>query len=89
METMRWIFRLSVTLLFICSSVTSNALQPNASRVVQELLHLAQYSDDPFPAVTRVLYTKNDASARNYVKGLFVEAGLEVREDAIGNIFGR
>lgn len=50
---------------------------------------LATFSDSPPPSVTRVLYTENDVAARRYVKNLMALAGLSVREDAIGNIFGR
>ncbi|CAI5523096.1 unnamed protein product, partial [Closterium sp. Naga37s-1] len=51
--------------------------------------HVATFSNDEPPAVTRVLFTENDVRARDYVKTLMREAGLGIREDAIGNIFGR
>ncbi|BBN16747.1 ureidoglycolate amidohydrolase [Marchantia polymorpha subsp. ruderalis] len=50
---------------------------------------LATFSDTPAPSVTRILYTENDISARTYIKDSMKSAGLTVREDAIGNIFGR
>jgi ureidoglycolate amidohydrolase len=58
-------------------------------RIIAELDTLAGISDAPSPAVTRVLYTKVDLAARAYVKDLCREAGLSVREDAIGNTFAR
>lgn len=76
------------TLLF-CHRAAAGTLQPDAALVVQELQHLATFSDDPNPAVTRVLFTENDVRARDYVKQLMREAGLTVREDSVGNIFGR
>jgi N-carbamoyl-L-amino-acid hydrolase len=39
--------------------------------------------------VTRVLYTPTDLAARAYLKSLCAEAALEVREDALGNLFAR
>ena len=39
--------------------------------------------------VTRLGYSKEDEAARAYVIGLMREAGLAVRIDAAGNIFGR
>ena len=39
--------------------------------------------------VTRVGYSKEDEAARAYVIGLMREAGLAVRVDSAGNIFGR
>lgn len=65
------------------------ALDVRAGEVVQQLTKLASFSDDPFPAVTRVLFTRADLDARAYVKGLMRDAGLTVREDAMGNIYGR
>ncbi|XP_021752100.1 ureidoglycolate hydrolase-like [Chenopodium quinoa] len=50
---------------------------------------LATFSDSPSPSVTRVLYTDKDVAARRYIKNLMGLAGLSVREDTIGNIFGR
>lgn len=57
--------------------------------VVKQLLELATFTDDPNPAVTRILFTPNDMEARKYVKKLMADAGLMVREDAMGNIYGR
>ena len=40
--------------------------------------------------VTRLVYTDDDARAREYVKNLSMQKnGLTVREDAMGTIFGR
>jgi N-carbamoyl-L-amino-acid hydrolase len=39
--------------------------------------------------VTRVLFSEQDLAAREYVKSLCVEAGLVIREDAVGNMFAR
>lgn len=54
-----------------------------------ELETLASFSDAPSPAVTRVVYSETDLRARDYVKSLCREAGLQIREDAVGNIFAR
>lgn len=55
----------------------------------QELQTLAKFSSTSLPAVTRILYSKEDLAAREYFKKLCREAGLELREDAIGNTFAR
>ena len=39
--------------------------------------------------MTRLVYTDDDARAREYVKMLMQKNGLTVREDAMGTIFGR
>ena len=61
----------------------------DARAVVSQIEELALLSDDPAPAVTRILFSKRDVQARNFVKDLMRKAGLAVREDAIGNIYGR
>jgi len=58
-------------------------------RVCAELDKLATFSDADAPDVTRVLFTQQDLAARAYLKGLFAEAGLTIRQDAVGNLFAR
>jgi N-carbamoyl-L-amino-acid hydrolase len=67
------------------------ALYPEVEidRVMAELGALAIRSDAPAPAVTRVLYTGADLAARALIKDLCAGAGLNVREDPIGNTFAR
>lgn len=57
--------------------------------VDSQLKELSRFSDDPAPAVTRILFTENDMLARNFVKKLMSEAGLTIREDPMGNVWGR
>ncbi|EFN51633.1 hypothetical protein CHLNCDRAFT_140072 [Chlorella variabilis] len=63
-------------------------LDIDGQAIVDQLLHLATYSDDPNPAVTRILFTENDMKARGYIKQLMAEAGLTIREDTMGDIYG-
>ncbi len=58
-------------------------------QVAEELATLATFSDAPAPAITRVVFTPTDLRARAYVRALCEDAGLNVREDAIGNMFAR
>jgi ureidoglycolate amidohydrolase len=64
-------------------------IKVSQERLSKELEHLATYSEIPAPAVTRILYTEQDLQARKYLKKLFAEANLQVREDALGNTFIR
>ncbi|HMC57764.1 MAG TPA: M20/M25/M40 family metallo-hydrolase, partial [Candidatus Solibacter sp.] len=64
-------------------------MKVDIERLSGELETLAEFSDAPPPAVTRVVYSEMDLRAREFVKGLFAEAGLAVREDAVGNTFAR
>jgi ureidoglycolate amidohydrolase len=61
----------------------------NQARLSKELEQLATFSEVPAPAVTRILYTEQDMQARSYLKNLFADAKLQVREDALGNTFIR
>ncbi len=65
--------------------------QPQLSidSLISELLVLGQISEAEPPVVTRVVFSEADMRARTYVKGLCADAGLTVREDAIGNTFAR
>lgn len=46
------------------------------------------YNSTPEFGTTRILFTKPEVEARRYVKAEMEKLGLQVREDAIGNIFG-
>lgn len=58
-------------------------------RLLSELETLAGISDAEPPAVTRVVFTPTDLKARAWLISRCEEAGLTVRQDAIGNIFAR
>jgi allantoate deiminase len=62
-------------------------------RLTRENLHqkldwLASFSDKG-PGVTRLLYTEAWYEARNSLIAYMEELGFDVREDAVGNVFGR
>ncbi|VYS69169.1 unnamed protein product [Arabidopsis thaliana] len=67
----------------------ASSLSVDAPGLQKQIDELSSFSDAPSPSVTRVLYTDKDVSARRYVKNLMALAGLTVREDAVGNIFGK
>ncbi|MBB6146133.1 N-carbamoyl-L-amino-acid hydrolase [Silvibacterium bohemicum] len=58
-------------------------------RLNRELDTLASFSADPAPAVTRVVFSEQDLAARAWIKERFREAGLTMRDDAVGNTFAR
>ncbi len=61
----------------------------DGDRVWRELDELAQFSEVRAPAVTRIVFSDEDRRARHYVKTLCHEAGLDIREDPVGNTFAR
>jgi ureidoglycolate amidohydrolase len=58
-------------------------------RLLSEIEALASISDAQAPAVTRIVFTPTDLKARAWLTARYEEAGLALRQDAIGNIFGR
>jgi ureidoglycolate amidohydrolase len=58
-------------------------------RLLSEIEELAAISDAEGPAVTRIVFTPTDLRARAWLGGLCEEAGLTVRQDAVGNTFAR
>jgi ureidoglycolate amidohydrolase len=58
-------------------------------RLVSEIEALARISDAEPPAVTRIVFTPTDQEARAWFRARCLEAGLAVRQDAIGNTFAR
>ncbi len=61
----------------------------NAERIVEELEELAAFSDTHPPAITRIVFSEADLAARAWLKEKCASAGLQIREDAVGNMFAR
>lgn len=55
---------------------------------IKEMLEkLNTFNSDPENGTTRILFTPAEIGGRHYIKQEMEKAGLQVREDAIGNIF--
>ena len=61
----------------------------DGARLWQSLMDLARIGATPLGGVRRLALTDLDGQARDQVVAWFEAAGLEVRVDPIGNIFGR
>jgi ureidoglycolate amidohydrolase len=64
-------------------------LSIDTAELIGELETLAAFSDAPSPAVTRIVFSEQDSRARTWLKQLYADAGLDAREDAVGNTFAR
>src|SRR2546425_10089319 len=64
-------------------------LEIDQQRLLSELETLATISEAEPPVVTRIVFTPADLKARAWMISRCEEAGLAVRQDAIGNIFAR
>ncbi len=58
-------------------------------RLVSEIEALGRISEAEPPVVTRIVFTQADRRARAWIIAKCKEAGLEVRTDAVGNMFAR
>lgn len=57
-------------------------------RITQNLEHLKQFTATPGNGCTRLPFSQEARSAVNYLRDLMIDAGLQVKEDEVGNIFG-
>jgi ureidoglycolate amidohydrolase len=64
-------------------------LEIDRDRLTSEIEALAAISDADPPAVTRIVFTPADLKARAWLRARCEEAGLAMRQDAIGNTFAR
>ena len=60
----------------------------NSQRLQGTLEKLSEFGRNPEGGVTRLGFSETDLAARTYITGLMRQAGLEVRIDPAGNIFG-
>ncbi|MGB8535355.1 MAG: M20 family metallo-hydrolase [Acidobacteriaceae bacterium] len=64
-------------------------MQINRDRLVADLETLASLSDDTPPGISRLVFADADQRSRVWLKSQCSDAGLAVREDAVGNMFAR
>jgi ureidoglycolate amidohydrolase len=65
------------------------ALDVDQDRLLSEIEALATISEAEPPVVTRIVFTSSDMKARAWLKTRCEDAGLKLRQDAIGNTFAR
>lgn len=64
-------------------------MKVDAGRIRRTIEGIAQFGRDPAGGWSRFAFTEEERQARDYVCGLMREAGMQVRIDAAGNVFGR
>jgi N-carbamoyl-L-amino-acid hydrolase len=65
------------------------AIEIDQNRLLSEIEALGLISEAEPPVVTRIVFTPADLKARAWMKSQCEEAGLTLRQDAIGNTFAR
>src|SRR5580692_7039686 len=58
-------------------------------RLLSDIEMLASFSDDTPPGISRLVFAEADQEARIWLRAQCRDAGLSVREDAVGNMFAR
>jgi ureidoglycolate amidohydrolase len=71
------------------SGISDLQISIDSANLVRRIDELALISEAPAPVVTRVLFSEADLRGREYVRQAARDAGLTIREDAVGNIFCR
>jgi ureidoglycolate amidohydrolase len=64
-------------------------VQIDRARLLSDLEKLASFSDDTPPGISRLVFAEADQKSRVWLKAQCRDAGLSVREDAVGNMFAR
>jgi hydantoinase/carbamoylase family amidase len=67
---------------------SSTKFHINSQRLQSTLEKLSEFGKNPEGGVTRLAFSEADMAAREYVMDLIKQAGLQVRVDTAGNIFG-
>ncbi|MCP3738092.1 Zn-dependent hydrolase [Rossellomorea sp. BNER] len=58
-------------------------------RIEKQINDLSEFTSTPGKGMTRLTYSNEDLLTRNYIKEKMKEYGLTVKEDGLGNIFGK
>ena len=61
----------------------------NLDRLIKDIEELGQIGRDPKGGISRPSFSGADLEARQWLKDRIKNAGLQVRQDGVGNIFGR
>ena len=63
-------------------------LRTDEARIERHIVELSAFGANPEGGVSRVAFSQADLDGRTYIKGLMIEAGLDVRIDTAGNLIG-
>ncbi len=61
----------------------------NLDRLIKDIEELGQIGRDPKGGISRPSFSRSDLEAREWLKDRIKNAGLQLRQDGVGNIFGR
>jgi N-carbamoyl-L-amino-acid hydrolase len=84
-------FVLSLLATVAVTTQAADKSQPavNGDRIQQHITALSKFGANPEGGVSRVAFSDADIAGHKYVNSLMLEAGLNIRTDAAGNMIGR
>jgi len=87
---MGWKPALALALLLLASPVVSadTTLRVDQDRIERHISELSAFGRNPEGGVSRVAFSQADLDAREYIKGLMIQAGLNWFIDPAGNLIG-
>jgi N-carbamoyl-L-amino-acid hydrolase len=93
---MRYIPLMAAATTLLSAGLAAGAAAPattaphiDAARLQANIEHLSGIGRDPAGGITRLGLSQAELDARSFAIGLMKDAGLAVRVDAAGNVFGR
>jgi N-carbamoyl-L-amino-acid hydrolase len=86
--------RVLLFLALVCLALAEDGqanpeLRSDEARIERHILELSAFGANPGGGVSRVAFSQADLDGRAYIRGLMLQAGLEVRVDTAGNLIGR
>jgi len=63
--------------------------EASVKNIQRDLEELNCFNSTPGQGTTRILFTSKELEARAYIKERMMELGLQVRQDDVGNIYGK
>lgn len=64
-------------------------MESNYQRIKNTLEYISKFNSSGDPGISRFSYSRDDLKVRRYLTDICKEIGLQVRVDAVGNIFAR
>src|SRR6059058_2528108 len=72
-----------------CTGAAWKNFRADPNRIEERIKQLSEFGANREGGVSRVAFSDADVEGRKYIRSLMEKAGLKVRVDAAGNIFGR
>ncbi len=79
---------IALLLMPLTASCDQAPLRTQESLIEQHIIELSAFGRNPEGGVSRLAFSDADLDGREYIKSLMLQAGLQVKIDAVGNLIG-